>query len=98
LIKQRPEKEFSAAVWTVHFGYDNQGWPSYERAAVMLNETGKYYRGIFWYLSRISAACLQFYINATSMGAGSVVIDICSVVDTSFSYSAQPILQKRPFD
>ena len=32
---------FSAMIWTVHFAYDNVGWPSFERAAQMINDTGK---------------------------------------------------------
>ena len=32
---------FSAMVWAVHFGYDKVGWPSFERAALMVNDTGK---------------------------------------------------------
>ncbi|GFR60702.1 PGAP2-interacting protein-like [Elysia marginata] len=33
-------KMFTAGVWTFHFGYDNKGWPSMERAAQMINDTG----------------------------------------------------------
>ncbi|EDO47830.1 predicted protein [Nematostella vectensis] len=44
LNKKPPVKEdprvFSAMIWTVHFGYDNKGWPSFERAAQMINDTG----------------------------------------------------------
>ena len=34
---------FSAMIWTVHFAYDNVGWPSFERAAQMINDTGIMY-------------------------------------------------------
>ena len=30
---------FSAMIWTVHFAYDNTGWPSFERAAQMISDT-----------------------------------------------------------
>ncbi|XP_062598080.1 PGAP2-interacting protein-like [Saccostrea cucullata] len=38
--KVGPEPEFSAMIWTYHFGYDNKGWPSLERSAKLINETG----------------------------------------------------------
>lgn len=31
-------------IWTVHFAYDNVGWPSFERAAQMINDTGMFSR------------------------------------------------------
>ena len=33
---------FSAMIWNVHFVYDNDGWPSFERVAQMINDTGKF--------------------------------------------------------
>ncbi|CAL1541206.1 unnamed protein product [Lymnaea stagnalis] len=33
-------KVFTAGIWTYHFGYDNRGWQSMERAATLLNDTG----------------------------------------------------------
>jgi len=48
-------------IWTVHFAYDNLGWPSFERAAQMINDTGmfivkqcfikKHLLVVFWCLS-----------------------------------------------
>ncbi|XP_014771651.1 PGAP2-interacting protein isoform X1 [Octopus bimaculoides] len=35
----KPSKIFTAAIWTFHFGYDNYGWPSMERAEKVLRET-----------------------------------------------------------
>ena len=31
---------FSAGVWSLQFGYDNKGWPSMERAAQFIEDTG----------------------------------------------------------
>ena len=28
-------------MWTMHFGFDNSGWSSFERAAKLINDTGK---------------------------------------------------------
>ncbi|XP_038055775.1 PGAP2-interacting protein-like [Patiria miniata] len=33
-------REFTGMVWTAHFMYDNRGWPSFERAAKMMEDSG----------------------------------------------------------
>ncbi|XP_022086464.1 PGAP2-interacting protein-like [Acanthaster planci] len=33
-------REFTGMVWTAHFMYDNRGWPSYERSAKMIEDSG----------------------------------------------------------
>ncbi|PVD34675.1 hypothetical protein C0Q70_05952 [Pomacea canaliculata] len=38
--KKADPQIFSSAIWTYHFGYDNKGWPSLERSAEFLNNTG----------------------------------------------------------
>ena len=40
LVDVSNEKHFSALIWTFHFGYDNQGWPSFDRAADVLEKSG----------------------------------------------------------
>ncbi|XP_052283467.1 PGAP2-interacting protein-like [Dreissena polymorpha] len=38
-IKSGP-RQITSAIWTYHFGYDNKGWPSLERTAALLNDSG----------------------------------------------------------
>ncbi|XP_065828002.1 PGAP2-interacting protein-like [Oscarella lobularis] len=38
--EKEEQREFTAMIWTIHFCYDNQGWPSFERAAQLINNTG----------------------------------------------------------
>eukprot|EP00118_Oscarella_pearsei_P012108 m.86124 g.86124 ORF g.86124 m.86124 type:complete len:758 (+) comp36491_c0_seq1:34-2307(+) len=37
---QDKPREFTAMIWTIHFLYDNQGWPSFERAAQLIQDSG----------------------------------------------------------
>jgi endonuclease/exonuclease/phosphatase family metal-dependent hydrolase len=32
-------RDFTAMIWTIHFAYDNNGWPSFERIASLINNT-----------------------------------------------------------
>jgi hypothetical protein len=34
-------RDFTAMIWTIHFAYDNNGWPSFERIASLINNTGR---------------------------------------------------------
>ena len=60
-----PKADFTAAIWTYHFGYDNQGWPSLERSAQMLNDTGKYIFTALLYsrsINRLAISILQMFL------------------------------------
>lgn len=35
---------FSGGIWAFHFGYDNNAYPSMERAAQLIQNTGEYVR------------------------------------------------------
>ena len=49
---------FSAMIWTVHFAYDNIGWPSFERAAQMINDTGIFIVGEQFYWRSSCPLCI----------------------------------------
>ena len=34
-------KIFTSMIWTVHFGYDNQGWHSFKRSVQLMKDTGR---------------------------------------------------------
>ncbi|CAD5122461.1 DgyrCDS10884 [Dimorphilus gyrociliatus] len=36
--KEHPNANFTAAIWTYHFGYDNRGWPSLERTKTLFDK------------------------------------------------------------
>lgn len=43
-MKEHP-KIFSGGIWAFHFGYDNSAYPSMERAAQLIENTGEQLRG-----------------------------------------------------
>ncbi len=40
-LQEFPKADFSAAIFTYHFGYDNVGWPSLERTAQLFSKMGE---------------------------------------------------------
>lgn len=45
-MKEHP-KIFSGGIWAFHFGYDNSAYPSMERAAQLIENTGEQLRGSY---------------------------------------------------
>ena len=41
LCAQEHPKMFSGGIWAFHFGYDNNAYPSMERAAQLIQNTGE---------------------------------------------------------
>lgn len=41
MTRQDHPREFTSMIWTIHFAYDNYGWPSFERVAALINDTGR---------------------------------------------------------
>lgn len=41
LCVQEHPKMFSGGIWAFHFGYDNNAYPSMERAAQLIQNTGE---------------------------------------------------------
>ncbi len=54
-LQEFPKADFSAAIFTYHFGYDNVGWPSLERTAQLFSKMGEsnvYNSTIEWFRAK----------------------------------------------
>ena len=69
LISKRRENQkgvsakspFTAAMWTVHFGFDNYGWSNFERAAILLKNTDASVIGL------VESDCSRPYLGSTDL-------------------------------
>lgn len=61
---------FSAGIWAFHFGYDNDAYPSMERAAQLINNSGMggcVFVGVGWvcvYVWACLCVCMCVWVGA----------------------------------